>query len=407
MPGSLRGQQSDQATRSVAFSFSETQVAGGADDAAIVRHIRLSGTNRQIGAKLGEIARSRHGVQLRRPEPPTLRARREFYRRNYPNHYERAAGAAQAFGLDVEAAPQDCLELLYNISGAPGCSTVYYPPSYTEVGHALLSRNYDFPTGTFRELQGGRAQPGERGMTADIYVVEVYPDKGIPSLYIAAYDLLGGCLDGVNAAGLTVAILADGEARRTADPARGAQGGLSEIEVPRFLLDTCATVEDAKSALMATKQYYGLMPCHYIIGDRAGRSFIWEYSRAHNREYVLDGEARPQFITNHPVFKYDSPDKFPTDDPPLGSFSRFRKLQEEVGSASGVLSMETIKRANHCVAITEAPSPGRKPDRTLWHSLYDCQDLTLQVDFYLGEASTPEAPPRRSGYHTFRLRPEP
>src|SRR5438034_974828 len=43
------------------LKFQERQVAGKASDLMIVRYLRLEGTNEQIGAKLAEIARDRHG----------------------------------------------------------------------------------------------------------------------------------------------------------------------------------------------------------------------------------------------------------------------------------------------------------------------------------------------------------
>jgi hypothetical protein len=243
-------------------------------------------------------------------------------------------------------------------------------------------------------------------MTADVYVMEVYPDEGYPSLFITPYDLLGGCMDGVNAKGLTVAILADDAARDKAEPTMTMQAGLSEIEVSRFLLDTCATVDEAKSALMSVKQYYSFLPCHYIIGDRGGHSFVWEYSSAHNREYVTDGGGRPQAVTNHLLCKYGNLEAMPKEPNPAGTFNRLRRLYEEIERAGGKHSLETIKKTNASVAVDPQSSParpGRGAARTLWHAVYDCQDVSLQVDFYLGEDPTAPTRQKRSGYLRFKL----
>jgi len=387
-----------------ALDFSEKVVAGGPSDFMIVRHVKMTGSNRGIGKKLAEIAKERHAVTLGTADPTALRARQEFYRRNYPNHFERAIGVAEAYGLTLETANVDVMALPINLGINPGCSTVYYPPQYTESGHPILSRNYDFSTGSFAEILGQRPKPNTRAMTADVYVMEVYPDQGYSSLYLCTYDMLGGCLDGINSAGLTVAILAVDEGPQAPDPAAAPQAGLNEIEVPRFLLDTCATVDEAKSALMAARQYYGFIPSHYIIGDRSGRSFIWEYSAGHNREYVTDGVGQPQIITNHPIYKYKSIDELPKQEPGGGSFYRFRRMNEEIAKVSGKHSLENIKQTNFCVRATEPGLPGgRKPNRTLWHSIYDARDLTLQLDFYLGEGPSADAAPRRSGYLAFKL----
>lgn len=391
-------------TPSGALDFSEKVVAGGPTDFMTVRHVKMAGSNSEIGKELAEIAKTRHAVTLRATDPTALRARRDFYRRNYPNHFERASGVAEAFGLTLETANVDSMELPFNLELSAGCSTVYYPPSYTESGHPILSRNYDFTTGTFAEIVGMPPNPKSRAMTADVYVMEVYPDKGYPSLYLCAYDLLGASLDGINSAGLTVALLAVDEGPQPPDAAVIVQAGLNEIEVPRFLLDTCATVDEAQSALMAVKQYYGFIPCHYIIGDRSGESFIWEFSAGHNREYVTNGGGRPQIITNHPIYRYKNADELPKQESGGGSFYRFRRMQEEIAKVGGKNSLDHIKQTNFCVRATTQPaSQGRKPLRTLWHSIYDCQDLTLQVDFYLGEGLSTEAASHRSGYLAFKL----
>ncbi len=143
---------------------------------------------------------------------------------------------------------------------------------------------------------------------------------------------------------------------------------------------------------MATKQYYSFIPCHYIIGDRSGKSFIWEYSAGHNREYITDGSGQPQIITNHPIYKYKSVDELPKQEPGGGSYYRFRRMHEEIAKIGAKHSLENIKHTNSCVRATEPAVPnGRKPNRTLWHSIYDVRDLTVQVDFYLGEGTSEEA----------------
>jgi len=383
-------------------SFSERVVAGGADDFVTVRHLRIKGSQRQIGKKLAEIAKDRHRVTLQKTEQPLLRARAEFYRRHYPMHLERGAGVADAFGLRVPESEFDTMMLWFNMEPHTSCSTVYYPGAYTATGHALLSRNYDFSTGTFAELLGGKPPAGARPMNADAYVMEIYPDVGHPSLYICAYDLLTGAMDGVNAAGVTVALLADGEAGRSSDRLMTPQAGLNQLELPRYVLETCADVDEAKAALMAAKQYYLFIPAHFIIGDRSGRSFIWEYGAAHNREYVSDGGGKPQVITNHSVYAYKGIEQVPKDSEASSTYARFIRMQKAIENTQGKHSLEVIKSTNECVRAVENPAFG-PPDRTLWHALYDCQDLTLDVDFYLGEGRSPDEPHRRSGYLKFRL----
>ena len=64
-----------------------------------------------------------------------------------------------------------------------------------------------------------------------------------------------------------------------------------------------------------------------------------------------------------------------------------------------------MKRANACVLIIDEPGApkAKNPDRTIWHSVYDCHEKTLEVDFYLGEDPSAPKGQRRSGYLRFSL----
>jgi hypothetical protein len=77
--------------------------------------------------------------------------------------------------------------------------------------------------------------------------------------------LLGACLDGINAEGPTVSLMGnvDLQNRCLPEPTLQSGVGLYELQVPRLLLDTCATVEEAKRALLLNKQYYWMMPSAY------------------------------------------------------------------------------------------------------------------------------------------------
>jgi hypothetical protein len=172
-----------------------------------------------------------------------------------------------------------------------------------------------------------------------------------------------------------------------------------------MLLDTCSCVEDAKQALLMTKQYYSFLLCHYIIGDRHGQSFVWEYSHAHNREYITEGGGKPQMITNHPLYKYHALSELPhEDDVKASSYTRYRILTEALRKQEKY-SKEFIKATNCTVAMTKQTLPEQegKPNRTLWHAIYDIHDKSVDLDFYLGEDPHSPRGDRRSGYQSFRL----
>jgi len=245
-------------------------------------------------------------------------------------------------------------------------------------------------------------------------------------LAIHAFDTLSGTLDGINSAGLVVSILADNEAMWELGPKLelhpGPQQaiGLHELAVMRLLLDTCATVAEAKEALLTIKQYYRFVPLHYIVADKAGHSFVYENSTGRNFQHVIEGTGQPQLVTNHQLYKHPTPETIPGGPPRIedvGSFWRFRMLSEKIASPQGSFTPEEMKANNDCVnslMVVEAATsadPARREQfygmnaRTVWHSLYDQQAGTLEVSFYLGEEVQADGTrrERRSDYLTVAL----
>jgi hypothetical protein len=315
------------------------------------------------------------------------RARRRWYRSEWPAHFERMRGVADVHGVDVEDDSVELGLLAYLGGPPPGCSVAWLPASRT------LSRNYDFPTGTLTEILGGEAQPGELPMTARPYVIETHPGDGGPScLFLCAYELLGGCIDGVNSEGLLVALLADDETTDR-DPTLAPAVGLNEIQLLRFLLETCASTEEARQALLGAKQHYMFLPCHFLVADAGGDSFVWE--RTANAEHVVEGRGEVQVVTNHLLHNRRTLDDLPAGDGPSATYERARRLTAAI--AGGDLSRDEIKGAHACV---HREDPGA-PVRTLWHGLYDAVDRSLEVSFYLGEDAAGGV--RRSPYLSFRL----
>ncbi len=398
----------------------ETLLIGSEEYFATVRHLVVRGTNYEIGKHLAGLAQERHGLHKGPVANPGVNhARRLYFQRNYPIHLDRARGVADAYGLRFEDDAVDPTTLLYAFPGASagGCSVIYYPPQTTASGHGLLSRNYDFSTGSLPEVLGEPLPSGTKlpPVMGEPYVMEIYPDEGYPSLYLAGFDLLGACLDGINAEGLTVSLMGnvDLQNRCLPEPTLQPGVGLYELQVPRLLLDTCATVEEAKRALLLNKQYYWMMPCHYIIGDRQGHSFVWEYSPGHNREYIMDGDGTPQVVTNHPL-------SLPVRDQDASheSVRRYRMLRERIEGHPTRHSIDDLKHTNASVFADDmlmahlqmAFRAGAPATRTLWHAIYDTSERSLQVSFYLTDEPRLEPPSQRralrSAYYSFRLQDE-
>ncbi|OFW27127.1 MAG: hypothetical protein A3H97_13270 [Acidobacteria bacterium RIFCSPLOWO2_02_FULL_65_29] len=293
------------------------------DSFMTVRYLTIRGTNFQIGQQLGVLARERYGKTPEhfRGDPVFARARRVYFQHNYPIQWERVRGMAAAFGLDPSDDGYDLTGLTYlmDVPMPPsGCSAAYYPPTTTASGGGYLSRNYDFSIGSLADMMRMPLPSAIKDTLAPVmsepYIMAWYPkDGGYASIASHAFDLLSGTIDGMNSAGMVVSILADMDAQNELGPhlemhpASQQAVGLHELQVMRLLLDTCATAEEARVALLIIKQYYRFTPNHYIVADRAGHSFIYENSTGRNVQHVLDGGGRPQVITNHQLCKQGQP----------------------------------------------------------------------------------------------------
>lgn len=364
-------------------------IAGSEQDFMIVRHVVLKGTNQAIGKALGDIARERHAAApVASRDPVRTRAQRHYVEKNYPILFDRMRGVAAAFGKRVD-------DDAWRFSGLDyahfsfGCSVIHFPPGLTAAGSSIVSRDYDFTTGNPGGIPPKR---GTLAVTARPYVIEMQPDRGYRSLAVCCYDLLSGVLDGINSEGLTVALLADDETieKFGFEPSGPDSVGLGSLQVLRMLLDTCANCEEAKEALLTTKQYYEFVPVHYLIADRNGKSFVWEYSQAHNREYIIENPGKPLVTTNFSLHRHLDNAKPPAAKAVTKVCPRYCILTEQLDAHPEKLTVDLIKETHKLVDATRnATLPGRLPNRTLWHALYFPEQRRMQISFYLKDV--PEA----------------
>ena len=369
----------------------ETIVSAGAHHLMTVRHLRLRGSEVEIGAQLADIWRERHARDDQppgSPDPLGTPAQREWAEMNWPQAYARMRGAARRFRADFEDNRHDFRSLPYGTVAA-GCSCVFYPPGITANGEGILARNYDFTRGSFANflrLPNAAASPA---CMADPYLFEVYPEGGYATLFMSCFDLLGGALDGVNSEGLSVALLADLDPRESGmlEPSGVLGVGLSEIAVPRFLLETCANVDEAKRSLLRTKQFYGGMPAHYLVADAAGNAFVWQHSNVRNRPRITDLGDGPLCVTNHQLDR---------DQPPAaeGLAESVRRLEALAGLTTSQASFDeiTIRATNHAVEQRAPAGSGLyasvAPTRTLWTALWNPTRRSVAIDFYVNETGS-------------------
>jgi hypothetical protein len=378
----------------VASGFNEAIVAGGEDgDFCVFRHLTVRGTQEAIGAALAGAAARNHGAAPRAgADPVVTRARRRWRQAFYPQLAARGRGIAAYFGVDPDDDSVDSSTLEFGFSGG-GCSIAWIPPDRAAGHQGLLSRNFDFTTQAMTELLGAPRAPGDMPMAAAPYVIESVPSDGHATLLMCLFDLASGAFDGMNDAGLVVALAADDQSGG-AEPCFTPQAGLAEHEICRFLLETCATVDDAIEALRIARQYYVFVPCHYLVADSSGRSFVWEHGASYNGEHVTWSDET-QVITNHLLWRYPSIAGLPPQAGNSQTFERARKLTDAL-AAPGSLDAGELKRRHAGVRILE---PG-VPVRTLWHSIYNTTDRTMEVSLHLADTATGE---RRTPYFAFGL----
>ena len=363
----------------------DTIAGGGPHDFLHVRHLRIAGDQREIGRQLAAAAHQVHGAvaePLTAADPLVERARRRWFELHHPAQAARILGVADHFGLDPADASV-ALDWLGTYQLPAGCSVAFYPGTGTKDAHGLLSRNFDFPTATLTQLIGLPPLPAERPLASDPWVIELHPDDGYASIVVGIMDLMGG-MDGINAAGLSVALLADNETPEP-EPTGAPRVGLSEQQVVRYLLDTCATVEEAKTALLLAKHYYFFTPCHFLIADRSGASFVWEHSPRRNQEAIIDGGPQTHgrlVCTNHLLHRWPDPTQLPADDGPIGTaaltYHRWRSLTAAIDDGA-IVDRDDIREQFAAVRF-EAPI---QEARTFWHAIYDVEDSSVEVSFYL------------------------
>lgn len=388
----------------------ERVLAGGPEAFLTLRHLVLRGTQRAIGARLLQLARDRHGWRMPSPaDGAALAERHAWFEAHAPAFLERARGVADALGITLAESSYDLTALPYGSHDASrsGCTVIWYPPARTAFGTGVLSRNYDFSTG---DLRGQPPAAGEQPVTASPYLLELHPESGYATLAMCSYDLLGGVIDGMNSEGLTVALLADDEVvqRFGLRPAPATAPGLGVLQVGRHLLETCADVEEAKVALREAELYYRAIPCHYVVADRFGRSFLWENDVNMETGYVIEGAGELQVSTNFMQHLHFDDEELPQDGRG-GSFTRYRTVHARVERAEGPVDREFLRATSACVFANQGlPSADRAPGRTLWRTLWFPEEQRVELDVYLGETSDEDGPViERSAWIEVELGAEP
>ncbi|MEO1300168.1 MAG: C45 family peptidase, partial [Cyanobacteria bacterium J06636_16] len=255
--------------------------------------LRLRGTQIEIGQDLARVAQEHHDVDLTtNPIPKAdLQAQQMLLSRYCPTLVDRAAGVANYFGRDRQALYPYSLPL---VQEPPlfACSAAFLG----EKNGGFLVRNFDFTLRSFPELLGAVASEA-RPMIDPVYLMTIEPEAGFRSIAVVATDLFTSVFDGINDRGFCVALLAvRNGATQVMEPRFDA---FDEITVPRILLESCATVEEAIALFSEMPKQTVLIPCHYIVGDRSGNAAVLEWSETSGGGIVRRENLQPLLCTNH------------------------------------------------------------------------------------------------------------
>jgi hypothetical protein len=383
------------------------------DTFSLVRHMKISGSQRDIGKKLGEIARERYGVSIgENPSEIYGISRYAYLEKNYPQLLERARGVLEAFGKKPDDPSVDPTSLNYTI-GEFGCSMLYFPGSHMDSGHSTAIRNMDFTAGTISQLMGKPRQKGEPDIFGEIYVMECRPDEGYATLYLGGMELLSGVWDGVNEHGLTIFGLVDqGRPPAMIKPSGSRIIGLNPVQAMRMVLETCKNAGEAKTALLNNKIYDFLAGIHYLIGDAGGNAFIFEIDPKTGEGHIQEGKGAPQVMTNSPVRALPPLSEFPKTYPhAYDSMNRYQILSHALAGHEGLFNESFMVEAAEGVfprGPLGDPNGPHMTYRPLWQVIYDMTDLSMKVRFWLkdGKAGGNEPIPLvMSDWYSFSLAP--
>lgn len=373
------------------IEVNETILAKQPDTYQEIRHIVLRGTNYEIGKAIGDIAQE--WLHIKKPlifkRKLFGEANREYRLRNNPLLEERLLGVAQSYHL----APNTLLlnELLYDLFPV-ACAVTSFPALSSKDGHAFVVHNFDWQPGSWTDLYGGPKAADQHGICSRNFVMELYPtDGGYASLCTGGMDLLNGIFGGINSEGLFVSVLVDQQSPKNphVEDLETSCGFTPQVLI-RLILDTCATVEEAKTELLLNKLIFSFVGVHFLIVDATGTSVICEIDPKFFQWHFTDNGTDPQVMTNHAVYQYSDTAKFPVSTDPYSSFNRYKKLNALIKQHAGSFSREDAYKAMESVFGRGSPDKSRIQFRTFWNETFDLNDKTLKVQFYLKDGPLDE-----------------
>ena len=396
------------------------------------RHIIVQGSYEEIGYDLAQLAQKEYGSTLGRYVDPIYgAARREYFASHWPTMNERSKGARRAYGLpendntyDASGLPYDLYDVQRKapIEKATMCSGLVLPKEKTEDGKSVfVGRNWDMNnTPIWSAFLGKESPEGAFGCGERCVVMEVRPNTGYKHILIGAHELMTPLLDGMNEKGLYFAVLMDPESKgEFAGPLTGERvNGITSAQLGPYLLETCATVEEAKKKILQSRIVQVAITIHVLIADADGNAMVFEIDPV-TQEYIFTDRkpGEPLFVTNHSIESHPTPDTFPAygKENEHNSFNRMRLLNEAYDKKVAAKKGEAMKKSDarelidvvKCGFVDCKLAQCVESERTLINTSCDLSKRQLSLRFYLKDIGQIEGTNQidfeYSGWYDFSL----
>ena len=386
------------------------------------RHIIVAGSHEEIGFDLATIAKNDYGCELGIYDDSIYgQGRKPYMELHWPEMAERSKGVRKAYGLSEGDVVYDSTSLPYdwydaNKSGTQAdlttCSAAMLPVEKSD-GGVYVSRNYDMMAMVmWSEVFGKKAPEGSFRFAERYIVLETRPDNGYKSIQIGGNEALHPYVDGINEKGLYVTAFHDPDSIGSeGTPCSGMKvSGLCMIQLPTLLLDTCATVEEAKVKILQNRIVQTMMRVHLLIADASGNATVFELDAAGGYQFVDRKANEPIFVTNHELSKYPDPSTYPAFDIKAehNTFARQLILRDAYAELNGPFKKDDVTAmtdAVHCSFADTTKAESGPLERTLSNCTCDLSKPEISVRWYFGDVKpvpgTNHMEDRMSDFYTF------
>lgn len=138
-----------------------------------------------------------------------------------------------------------------------------------------------------------------------------------------------------------------------------------------YLLSNCATVEEAKKAILTSRVIQIGMCIHMLIADRQGNATVFEIDKTTQAYVFVDRKpGEPLFCTNHPLFTYTDPSTYPaySKEAEHNSFFRMNLLDKTYADMKPSFQKSDAKDlvdVVHCAFVDDKKAEAAFDERTL------------------------------------------